>query len=56
MADNQPTNSETAIKTIETTLGELIETLTNIAIESGRTEDEAYYLTSAILNDVIVRE
>jgi len=56
MADNQPNNTETSIRTIETTLGELIETLTNIAIESGRTEDEAYYLTSAILNDVIVRE
>ncbi len=56
MADNQTTNSETAIRTIETTLGELIETLTNLAIESGRSEDEAYYLTSAILNDVIVRE
>jgi hypothetical protein len=56
MADNQPNNAETAVKTIETTLGELIETLTNLAIESGRSEDEAYYLTSAILNDVIVRE
>lgn len=48
--------SETSLATIETTLGELIEAITNMAMESGRTEDEAYYFTSCILNDVIVRE
>lgn len=56
MADNFTATSETVVQTIETTLGDLIEAITNIAMESGRTEDEAYYLTSAILNDVIVRD
>ncbi len=56
MADNFTATSETVVQTIETTLGDLIEAITNLAMESGRTEDEAYYLTSAILNDVIVRD
>ena len=47
---------ETKVSTIETTLGELIETITNMALESGRTEEEAYLLVSCVLNDVIVRE
>ncbi len=49
-------NSETTIKSIEMTLGDLIEAITNMAMESGRSEDEAYYLTSCVLNDIIVRD
>jgi len=52
MDQNSSNQAETSIQTIETTLGDLIEAITNIAMESGRSEDEAYFLTSAIINDV----
>jgi len=56
MSHQSSSNSDTSIKTIETTLGELIEAITNIAMESGRSEDEAYYFASEVLNDIIVSD
>lgn len=49
-------STETSIHTIETTLGDLIEAITEIALSSGRTEDEGYYLASVILNEILLPE
>lgn len=44
-----------AVETIETTIGDLIEAITEIALEAGKSEQEGYQLASAtierILND-----
>lgn len=41
-----------AIETIETTIGELIEAVTEIALESGKTEEEGYKLASLTLERI----
>jgi len=44
--------AEASVQSINTTIGELIETLTGIAIETGASEEEAYVLASLALNDL----
>lgn len=43
------------IQTIETTVGELIEAVTQIALETGRTEEEGYELASLTLENILRR-
>lgn len=38
---------------IETTLGELIEAITQIALESGKTTEEGYQLASLTLTQIL---
>jgi hypothetical protein len=40
---------------IQTTLGELVEALTQVAIEAGNTEKEGYELASLALADLLKR-
>ncbi len=44
---------EAGICTIETTIGELIETVTQIALESGKSEAEGYELASLALEQLL---
>ena len=46
---NQP------IEMIETTIGELIEIITEIAVEGGKSEAEGYHLASVTLEHIIRR-
>ena len=40
---------------IETTIGDLIEAITAIALESGKSEDEGYELAKATLESILRR-
>ena len=40
---------------IQTTVGELVEALTQVAIEAGNTEQEGYRLASLALTDLLKR-
>lgn len=44
-----------AVTTIETTVGELVELVTQIALESGNTEDESYELASRTIESMLYR-
>ena len=44
-----------SVETIETTLGELIEAVTQIALESGKSDDEAYKLASLTVEHILNR-
>jgi len=46
---------EASVTRIETTIGELVEALTGIALESSSSEQEAYVLTSIAVNDLLDR-
>lgn len=43
------------VETIETTLGELIEAITQIALESGKSESESYELASRTIESLLNR-
>ena len=43
------------IETVETTIGELIEAITEIALEAGKSEEEGYQLASATLESILRR-
>lgn len=43
------------VERIETTIGELIELITQIAMEVGDSEEESYQLASMTLNDLLRR-
>ena len=43
----------TAVEKIETTIGELIEAVTSIALESGKSEEEGYQLASITLERLL---
>lgn len=49
--DVQGAATETA--TIETTIGDLIEAITDIALQAGRTEEEGYKLASFTIEKVL---
>lgn len=51
MASNRVEQNETG--KINTTIGELIEALTQVAIEAGNTEKEGYRLASLALTDLL---
>ena len=42
-----------AVEKIETTIGELIEAVTSIALESGKSEQEGYKLASVTLERIL---
>ena len=43
------------IETVETTIGELIEAITEIALEAGKTEEEGYKLASLTIESILRR-
>ena len=45
--------TETAVEVVETTIGELIEAITEIALESGSTEAEGYQLASITIENIL---
>ncbi len=45
--------AETAVEVVETTIGELIEAITEIALESGSSEAEGYQLASATIENIL---
>ena len=45
-----------AVETIETTLGELIEAITQIALETGKSEAEGYSLASLTIERILERK
>ena len=46
---------ETNFDRIETTIGDLIEAVTQIALEAGKSEAEGYQLASATLESILRR-
>ena len=38
---------------IQTTLGDLIEAVTHIALKAGKTQEEGYQLASIAINDIL---
>lgn len=38
---------------IQTTIGELVEAVTQIALEAGKTEEEGYHLASLTLENIL---
>ncbi|MCO6430742.1 MAG: hypothetical protein J5J00_07765 [Deltaproteobacteria bacterium] len=47
--------SKERLATINTTIGELIEAVTEIALEAGKTEQEGYKLASLTLESILRR-
>lgn len=52
METRQPQQVEQTIK-IETTLGDLIEAITDVALQAGRTEEEGYRLASFTIEKLL---
>jgi hypothetical protein len=46
---------ESSIAKIETTIGELVETITQIALETGKSEQEGYELASLAIENILRR-
>ena len=44
---------EQSLSSIETTIGELIEAVTEFALQAGKTEREAYVLASLAIDDLL---
>ncbi len=44
---------ENTVREVETTIGELVEMLTKIALENGTSENEGYKLASLALGDLL---
>ena len=42
-------------ETIETTIGDLVEAITEIALEAGKSEDEGYELASLTIENILRR-
>lgn len=47
--------SSVEIEKIETTIGELVEAITEIALEAGKTIDEGYHLASLTIESILRR-
>lgn len=45
----------TSVETIETTIGELVELITEIALEAGRSEEEGFELASMTIESILRR-
>jgi hypothetical protein len=52
---NQNTSKENP-EIVETTVGDLIEAITDIALEAGKTEEEGYRLASMTLERILSRQ
>lgn len=46
--------TEPVTETVETTLGELVEAITRVALKAGETEQEGYLLASLALEDLLL--
>lgn len=46
---------EEAVSKIDTTIGDLIEAITQIALESGKSEEEGYELAAITLEKILER-
>lgn len=44
-----------SVETVETTIGELIEVITQIALEAGKSEQEGYRLAAATIERILRR-
>lgn len=44
---------ERSVNVIETTIGDLVEAITDIALESGKSEEEGYELASLTLGKIL---
>ncbi|MDC0357734.1 hypothetical protein OAO01_02885 [Oligoflexia bacterium] len=51
----QNEQSNQAVEAIETTVGDLIEAVAQIALEAGKTEKEGYHLASLALANILHR-
>ena len=49
------TNLDAFSDIIETTIGELVEVITQIALESGKTEEEGYQLAAMTIERILRR-
>lgn len=47
--------SDQLFETIETTIGDLIEAITQVALETGKTENEGYALASLAIESILRR-
>lgn len=48
-------DAKEAIQKIETTIGELIEAITEIALEAGKSEQDGYKLASLTIENILRR-
>jgi hypothetical protein len=48
-------NWDKDMETIDTTIGDLVEAITQIALESGKTEEEGYELASIAIESILRR-
>ena len=48
-------NWDKEMETIDTTIGDLVEAITQIALESGKTEEEGYELASVAIESILRR-
>jgi hypothetical protein len=48
-------NWDKEMETIDTTIGDLVEAITQIALESGKTEEEGYELASIAIESILRR-
>jgi len=46
---------DSSVETIQTTIGELIEAITSVALEAGRSQEEGYELASQTLSGILER-
>jgi len=46
---------DSSVDTIQTTIGELIEAITSVALEAGRSQEEGYELASQTLSGILER-
>ncbi len=53
MDQRQSTSQVDASVTVETTIGDLIEAITEIALEAGKTEQEGYRLASFTIEKLL---
>jgi len=53
MDQRQTTDQNDECTTIETTIGDLIEAVTDIALQAGRTEQEGYRLASLTVEKLL---
>ena len=49
-------NVNQELEVVETTIGDLIEAITDIALEAGKTEQEGYRLASLTLERILSRQ
>lgn len=51
----QKQDTSAGVEIIDTTIGELIEAITEIALQAGKTEEEGYKLASLTIENILRR-